>query len=325
MAGRLQVHLIDEDREAGCSSQPLITMSARAIPWIFVACLLIGAIAFCVQSPPPASDPLPRTAVAEPVRVAPAVESPAIARRAAPFCLDQKMEVAAGGVESQQCLGATHTVRNGSVVTYRVDPQDVGGRWLSVEAAGKVIVSVQLGTGGQIAYQCARDQCSGIAMSSYDAQGARSIVLNDAILLRESAAHPGEQETALVTGQLKVLPDDQAPSTTCVAQVLVINVGDESVHFCPDGGTGFDVDADYGRTYRFTNGDGVSVSVDLDAHENLRRVEYGSYSCAAGDCNGVSVSAPDTSGRRVFYFHGTVLTQDGAAALLNGNLNLDPQ
>lgn len=306
-------------------------MTRRWTLSIVALCLLVVVGAWWVYRPqvdvPARHEPgLAAAVLSEPV--APVAVAAPKSKPATTRCMDQRMEITVDGVPFQQCLGATHTVRNGSILTHRADPQDPDGRWLNIEVGGKTIFAAQIGTGGRIDYQCERDKCSGIAVGPYDAQGARIIVLSNAALFRESTTHPGEQQTALVTGQIRVMPDDQSASTACVEQVLLINIGNETVHFCPDGGTGFDLDEDGGKTYRFTNGDGASVAVDTDPHEALRRVEYNGYSCLARACGGVSVSEPSSNGTRHFSFRGTMLVQggaDGASALLNGNLILDPQ
>jgi hypothetical protein len=113
-----------------------------------------------------------------------------------------------------------------------------------------------------------------------------------------------------------------------VGQLLYISVGEGTVHFCPDSGSGFQRGRDGSTAYKFRNGDGNTVSVRLGREGALQSVEYRSFTCRPPNCAGVSVSPAGADERRNFMFQGTVLTEQGAGvttAILNGNLVLAPQ
>lgn len=170
-------------------------------------------------------------------------------------------------------------------------------------------------------FTCLRDKCGGISMGPHDAQGSRPIRFNGAKLAR------GEQ-TAIVNGTLRTVPDDQVAGSTCVGQLLYISIGEGTVHFCPDSGTGFQLRGDGSTVYRFMNGDGKKVGVRLSREGALLAVEYDTFSCQAPNCTGVRVSPAGADEQRTFTFQGTVLTEPGAGAtsvVLNGNVVLAPQ
>jgi hypothetical protein len=209
-------------------------------------------------------------------------------------------------------MGGTRTIPNGSVRTFRIEPQDRDAPTLIADAGDGAILRVELvyPDGGK--FSCLRDKCGGISLGSHDAQGARPIRFNGAKLARD-------EQIAVVNGTFRTVPDDQVPSTTCVGQLLYISVGEGTVHFCPDSGSGFQLRADGSTAYRFMNADGKKVGVRVSREGALQAVEYDTFSCKVPDCSGVRVS------QRNFMFQGTVLTAQGETAILNGNLLLAPQ
>lgn len=261
---------------------------------------------------------------AAPEHAAPRQPMRAAVPAAAPVvCPDQSIEIAIEGQPPRpSCMGATRTIPNGSVRTYRVEAQSGDASSLDVDVAGEAVMRAELlyPDGGK--FSCLRDKCAGISMGPHDAQGARSIRLKGTKLTRD------EGETAVVSGTLRTTPDDQVASTTCVGQLLYISVGEGTVHFCPDSGTGFQRQRDGSTTYKFRNGYGKSVAVHLSRQGALQSVEYRPFTCQSPNCAGVSVSPAGTDERRNFTFQGTVLTEQGAdatTAILNGNLVLAPQ
>jgi hypothetical protein len=248
---------------------------------------------------------------------------------AAIACQEQQISISANGGLQHLCLGRTQVVQNGNVRTFRADEQGGKGQWLRVDAAGETIVSVEVNESGQGNYACKWSKCAGVSIGPHDAQGARSIVFDKARLSRmKVVVDEAVDEFVALSGKLKTVPDDQLPATTCVGQLLYISVGAGTIHFCPDGGTGFDIEDDGGMTYRFTNADGGSVGVRMDRGGTLRRVEFGSFACNAPACAAVDIAPADADGRRKFAFRGTTLLErDGgaASAILNGNIVLAPQ
>jgi hypothetical protein len=210
---------------------------------------------------------------------------------------------------------------NGSVRTFHLDPQDRDAPTLTADAGGGSILRVELvyPDGGK--FSCLRDRCIGISMGAHDAQGSRPIRLNGAKLTRD-------EQTAIVNGTFRTVPDDQVAGTTCVGQLLYISVGEGTVHFCPDSGSGFQLRGDGSTAYRFMNGDGTKVGVRVGRGGVLQAVEYDTFRCQAPSCAGVRVSPAGTGEQRNFMFQGTVLTEQGgglSTAILNGNLVLAPQ
>jgi hypothetical protein len=241
-------------------------------------------------------------------------------------CQEQQLDVVMGGKSRRHCVGRTQVVRNGSVRTYRVEAHGANGASLKVDAGGGVILSAELGSADEAAFTCREGRCAGISMGPHDQQGARSILLDQVRLLRHKP--DGAEDLAIVSGKLRTVPDDELASSTCVGQVLLISIGDGTVHFCPDAGTGFDLDDDGGKTYRFTNIDGGSLGVQLDKDDVLRKVEYERFACNGAACVGARVSPAEPDGSRNFVFQGTTLVErdtGSAAAILNGNVVLAPQ
>jgi hypothetical protein len=220
-------------------------------------------------------------------------------------------------------------VRNGSVRTYRVEGEGGVVQELRVDIAGRMIVAARLGFDASTPFTCEGDRCVGIRVGPYDQQGARPIVFDNARLSRMARGADGaDEEVAVVTARLRTIPDDELPATACAGQILYISIGDGTAHFCPDSGTGFDIDPDGGRTYRFTNSDGDSIGVAVDKVGKLRRVEYGEFVCTAPACTGADISPAGAGGRRNFAFRGTTLVERDTAdssVILNGNVVLAPQ
>ena len=244
-------------------------------------------------------------------------------RIAAPVvCPDQSLEIAIDRQASRRaCLGLTRTLANGSVRTFQVEAQDRDAPAVTVDTGGGSVMRVELvyPDGGK--FSCLREKCGGISMGPHDTQGSRSIHFNGAKLTRT-------EQTALVNGMLRTAPDDQVAGNTCVGQPLFISVGEGTVHFCPDNGTGFQLRGDGSTAYRFMNGDGQKVGVRLSREGVLQAVEYDTFRCQAPDCRGVSVSPGGAGEQRTFTFQGTVLTDQGAgvaSAILNGTVVLAAQ
>ena len=243
------------------------------------------------------------------------------ARQVPVICPDQSIEVVAHDRSKTSCLSRTRAQQNGSVRTYRVEGQDREGPSLTIDAAGEAILRAELVYSGGTTFSCLRDKCTGISVGPHDAQGARSLRLKGARLSY------GE-ETALVNATLRTVPDDQMAGTSCTGQLLYISIGEGTVHFCPDAGSGFELQEDGSTAYRFMNGDGSTLSVRLGRQGALQSVEYGTFTCRSPNCAGVNVTPAGADERRNFAFQGTVLTEQGAGAttaLLNGNLILAPQ
>jgi hypothetical protein len=262
-------------------------------------------------------------AVVEAERARPQQSTGAAIRTAAPVvCPDQSIEIAIGRQPPRtSCLGQTRTILNGSVRTYRMETRDLGAPSLNIDAGGGAILRAELLYPDGRKFSCRGDKCARISMGPHDAQGARSIQFKGAKLSRS-------EQTAVVNGTFGTVPDDQVASTTCVGQLLYISVGEGTVHFCPDTGSGFQRDRDGSTAYKFRNGDGNTVSVRLSREGALQSVEYRSFICHSPNCAGVSVSPAAAGERRNFVFQGTVLTGQGAGAttaILNGNLVLAPQ
>lgn len=273
--------------------------------------------------------------------------------QAVAICPDQRLDIAAEGRSQRHCMSRTQVVQNGNVRTYRVEEELTGRRELKVDAAGETIVAVELVMDAGDRFGCRWSHCKGVSVGPHDAQGARSIVFERTRLgamvvsaerkefagaERDEAAGAGRDEAdgaavgngaaVHVHGTLRTLPDDQLRATTCVGQILYISQGAGTQHFCPDGGTGFDVEDDGGRTYRFTNADGDSLGVGMDEGGALRSVEYKEFVCHGSACTGVHVAPGGADGRRHFAFQGTTLLDRNSASvsvILNGNVVLEAQ
>ncbi len=279
--------------------------------------------------------PVPQTDARRPAQAPDVAASTPVVANAVPAqnstiaCQEQQISVLADGRPQSICLGRTQVVQNGNVRTFRADEQGGKGQWLRVDAAGETIIAVEMSDAGQGNYTCKWSKCAGISIGPHDAQGARSIVFDKARLSRLKVVDDeAADEFVALSGKLKTVPDDQLPATTCVGQLLHISVGAGTMHFCPDGGTGFDMEDDGGMTYRFTNADGGSVGVRMDRGGTLRQVEFGKFACKAPACVGVEIAPVHADGGRRFAFRGTTLLErDGgaAAAILNGNIVLAPQ
>jgi hypothetical protein len=237
-------------------------------------------------------------------------------------CPDQSLEIAIDGQAPRaSCFGQTRTIANGSVRTFRAEAQSQDAPAVTVDAGDGAVLRVELVYPDDGKFSCLRDRCAGISLGQYDALGSRPIQFHGAKLTRA-------EQTVLVNGSLRTVPDDQVAGTTCVGQMLYISVGEGTMHFCPDSGTGFQLRADGSTAYRFMNGDGKKVGVRLSREGALQAVEYDTFTCQAPACRGVSVSPAGADGQRAFTFQGTVLTGQGAAdasAILNGNVVLAPQ
>ena len=261
--------------------------------------------------------------VGEAERTLPRQSMGAAIRAAAPVvCPEQSIAIVIVRQSPRtSCMGRTRTIQNGNVRTYRVEGQDRDAPVMSVEAAGESILRARLAFADGRTFACLRDKCGGISIGPHDSQGARSVRFRNASLAN------GE-DTAVVNATFRTTPDDQLASTTCVGQLLTISVGEGTVHFCPDSGSGFQLEDDGSIAYRFMNGDGNTVAVRLGREGALQSVEYGAFICRSPNCVGTSVSPGELGERRNFVFQGTVLTERNAgatAAILNGNLVLAPQ
>jgi hypothetical protein len=237
-------------------------------------------------------------------------------------CPDQSVRISVGQKPPKtSCLNPTRTIQNGNVRTYRIDALDPDGPLLRADVAGDSILRADLSYAGSGKFSCVREKCGGISMGPYDSQGARSLRF-------ESAKLAAGNETLVVSGTFRTIPDDQLSSTSCTGQLLYINIGAGTVHFCPDGGTGFEIQDDGSTTYRFINGEGKTLAVGVGRQGALQSVEYGAFSCRSPRCAGVRVSPASAEGRRNFIFQGTTLTEQEtgvATAILSGNIVLAPQ
>jgi hypothetical protein len=270
-------------------------------------------------------------------------------------CVEQFVDVTAGEKKQQRsCVSRTQTITNGNVRTYRVESQGGAVSSLRVDAAGEKILHAELSMNGGEVFACGAGQCGGISLAPYDSQGARAVVFARARLSRpaqsaqlpesaqstrspppqsspsptQSAEAQSTEETVFVDGRLRTLPDDQLASSACAGQVLLVSQGPGTQHFCPDSGTGFDLDEQGGTTYRFTNHDGDTLSVSMNRSGALERVSLGNHACAAPACAGVSISPAAADGRREFGFRGTTLpgnASEATPALLNGTVVLGAQ
>ncbi len=243
-------------------------------------------------------------------------------------CVEQFVDVTAGEKKQQRsCVSRTQTITNGNVRTYRVESQGGAVSSLRVDAAGEKILHAELSMGDGEPFACGAGQCGGISLAPYDSQGARAVVLAKARLSRP-ANESAEEDPSVVDGRLRTLPDDQLASSACAGQVLLVSQGAGTQHFCPDSGTGFDLDEQGGTTYRFTNHDGDTLSVSMNRSGALERVSLGNHACAARACAGVSISPATADGRREFGFRGTTLlgnASEATPALLNGTVVLGAQ
>jgi hypothetical protein len=237
-------------------------------------------------------------------------------------CRDQSLDITVDEEAPRTaCLGKTRTIANGSVRTHRVEAQGRDVPTVMVDTGDGAVLRVELvyPDGGK--FSCLRDKCGGVSMGAYDTQGARPIRFSGAKLTR------GER-TASITGTLRTMPDDQVSGTTCVGQLLYISVGEGTLHFCPDSGSGFQMRPDGSIAYRFMNGDGKKVGIRVGRDDAVQAVEYDSFTCQMPNCSGVRVARIGTDEQRSFTFQGTVLAEQGAGAasvILNGNLILAPQ
>jgi hypothetical protein len=239
-----------------------------------------------------------REAVAAPVRTS---------------CIEQYLEVD----EKRSCVTHTRVLQTGNVRSYRVESSQGGAvRSLRVDAAGEQILHAEMALDSGEAFACGAGHCPGISMGPYDSQGARSIVFEKARLSR------AEDESVVVHGRLRTVPDDQLAASSCKGQVLLISQGPGTMHFCPDSGTGFDLDEHGGTTYRFTNHDGNTLSVSVSKAGALQAVELGKLACAVPSCSGVAITD------RAFSFRGTTLIERGSdtnTAVLDGVVEMAPQ
>ncbi len=173
----------------------------------------------------------------------------------------------------------------------------------------------------------APDDCPGISFGPYDAQGARSILFEQARLSR-AAVNVETEESVRRDGPA-------AHDLRRSAVVLELRRGSAARqsrrrHRCisaPTPGQADDLDEDGGRTFRFTNHDGTTLAVSVNAAGALKRVAFGQHECRAPGCGGVRLAPADAEGSRRFSFSGTSLLEKGSdanSAVLNGVVVLAP-
>jgi len=239
-------------------------------------------------------------------------------------CREQSIEVISGDEPVvTRCMSQTRATQNGSVRTYRVQGQEPADSSLRIDAAGATILRADLVDAHGGLFTCGRGECAGISLSAHDAQGVRTLRLDRAKLTRTL-----DNQFMLVSGLLRTVPDDALAGTSCTGQLLYITVGDSTQHFCPDGGSGFDLQNDGAIAYGFMNGDGDTLSVQMRPEGGVQAVEYRSFGCRSQGCGGVSVTPGAPDGSRNFIFQGTTLTDHATGtrlATLNGNVLLAAQ
>jgi hypothetical protein len=240
-------------------------------------------------------------------------------------CQQRQIELTLGGQKQSVCVGDVSSVQNGSVRRYQVDAVDSSQRWLRIEAVGSTVLSAALGLGVSKQFQCRESDCAQIAIGRRDVQGVRVISLRAASLSSVS----GNEENAVVSGELSTSPEDRLPGLACTDQGLNITTSDSSsFSFCPKGGAGFELGSDGNKTYQFTSLDGESIRVAVDQNERVKQVVFqgdSTLACKSAACGIVRLSAVDRAGERTFTFAGTTLIETSKAdrnAVLNGTLIL---
>lgn len=228
------------------------------------------------------------------------------------------------------CLARRVSTPRFARVSYGFFGKNDASRLLDVRADGEAVAWVGIGPSfGGIDYRCKSSACNGVVVGAADAQGRRTVTLENTLLARANGDGTVNTDDAVrVTATLLSAPPPVPPTNACAVPIRLTLTSSDGVvlPLCDinrDGGLSLnDVDGDgvvdqVGTTTLATlTGDQVAPLFDTSANtpasiEFLRNffdaypVEY---RCLATACAGMSIRR-NTEGRYVFELNGATLTE----------------
>ena len=242
-------------------------------------------------------------------------------------CLSDQISILDfSGATTLLCANDHWQGRDGPIHLFEFSDPAVSGDYLRLRAFNGMLISIKYLKTSVGEYKCLNQECVGASISKPDREGSVVIDLSGTIL-RPSKPVSGAAKLA----DMRIDATLRSHSAqTCADSGLTIDYSDgSSASFCSDR-TGMETINPNEEVYTFSSAEGETIAVTPGAGNSVKKVgiRSNSFQCSNGNCGGVSISLPRSTGEKTINFAGTMLQDRGDSlggvsnrtAILSGTL-----